>query len=253
MKARLCVAGASRMATFCEEHGVPFERCGKLIVAATRRNFPARHARGTGPYQRRSGLRRLAAEEIREVEPHCVGVAAFHSPARGSWTSARSPEDWPTTSVRRRHTRARNESWMFVTGRTRSSSPFGAACLRTERSLLRGCLGRPPRRESRGRVECADRPVPGRLSAVEASRNRLVRGLIYPVPDPALPFLGVHLTRHAGGGVWLGPTALLVGARDAYAVHRIRSRDIAETLVWPGTWRMMRRYWRSGVEEVSQP
>jgi (S)-2-hydroxyglutarate dehydrogenase len=74
--------------------------------------------------------------------------------------------------------------------------------------------------------------------------------MIYPVPDPDLPFLGVHLTRHVSGDVWLGPTALLVGARDAYALRRVRPRDALETLTWPGTWRVLRRFWRTGRSEL---
>jgi 2-hydroxyglutarate dehydrogenase len=77
-----------------------------------------------------------------------------------------------------------------------------------------------------------------------------VRGLIYPVPDPALPFLGVHLTRRVDGEVLLGPSALLVGARDAYAVSRVRGRDLRDTLAWPGTYRLVRRFWRTGLEEL---
>ncbi len=77
-----------------------------------------------------------------------------------------------------------------------------------------------------------------------------MKGLIYPVPDPALPFLGVHLTKHISGEVWAGPSALLVGARDAYALRRVRGGDVRETLAWPGTWRMMARYWRSGFDEL---
>ncbi len=77
-----------------------------------------------------------------------------------------------------------------------------------------------------------------------------MRGLIYPVPDPELPFLGVHLTKHITGEVWLGPSALLVGARDAYRLRRVRARDVADTLAWPGTWRVMRKWWRTGLGEI---
>jgi 2-hydroxyglutarate dehydrogenase len=77
-----------------------------------------------------------------------------------------------------------------------------------------------------------------------------VRGLVYPVPDPALPFLGVHLSRHTSGDVIIGPTALLAGARDAYPLGRVRPRDMLDTLRWPGTWRMVRRWWRTGTIEL---
>jgi (S)-2-hydroxyglutarate dehydrogenase len=93
-------------------------------------------------------------------------------------------------------------------------------------------------------------PFRGGYLRLRPERRELVRSLIYPVPDPALPFLGVHLTRHADGEVLIGPTALMAGARDAYRVARLRPRDLAATLAWPGTWRMMRRFWRTGLTEL---
>jgi 2-hydroxyglutarate dehydrogenase len=82
------------------------------------------------------------------------------------------------------------------------------------------------------------------------ARSHLVRSLIYPVPDPGLPFLGIHLSRHISGEVLLGPSALPVGARDAYRLSRIRARDLTETLSWPGSWRLLARWWRSGIGEI---
>jgi (S)-2-hydroxyglutarate dehydrogenase len=93
-------------------------------------------------------------------------------------------------------------------------------------------------------------PFRGAYLRLRPERRELVRGLIYPVPDPQLPFLGVHLTRHVGGDVLVGPTALLAGARDAYRLARVRGRDLAATLAWPGTWRMARRWWRTGTVEL---
>ena len=93
-------------------------------------------------------------------------------------------------------------------------------------------------------------PFRGAYARLRPDRAHLVRGLIYPVPDPSLPFLGVHLTRHTSGEVLVGPTALLAGARDAYRLGRVRARDVAATLAWPGTWRMVRRWWRTGVAEI---
>jgi L-2-hydroxyglutarate oxidase len=93
-------------------------------------------------------------------------------------------------------------------------------------------------------------PFRGGYLTLRPARRHLVRGLIYPVPDPRLPFLGVHLTRRIDGEVLLGPTALLVGARDAYTLTRVRARDVRDTLAWPGTWRLMRRFWRTGAAEL---
>ena len=93
-------------------------------------------------------------------------------------------------------------------------------------------------------------PFRGAYLRLRPERRELVRSLIYPVPDPSLPFLGVHLTRHIDGDVLVGPTALMVGARDAYRLARVRPRDLAATLAWPGTYRMARRWWRTGLSEM---
>ena len=93
-------------------------------------------------------------------------------------------------------------------------------------------------------------PFRGAYLRLRPERRELVRSLIYPVPDPSLPFLGVHLTRHTSGDVLVGPTALLAPARDAYSLARPRARDLAATLAWPGSWRMFRRFWRTGLTEI---
>ncbi len=94
-------------------------------------------------------------------------------------------------------------------------------------------------------------PFRGAYLRLRPDRRHLVRSLIYPVPDPALPFLGVHLTKHIDGEVLVGPTALMAGARDAYRLGRVRGRDLLDTLAWPGTWRMLARWWRTGVTELT--
>jgi 2-hydroxyglutarate dehydrogenase len=94
-------------------------------------------------------------------------------------------------------------------------------------------------------------PFRGAYLRLVPERRHLVRSLIYPVPDPSLPFLGVHLTRHIDGDVLIGPTALLAGARDAYRLGRVRRQDLLDTLAWPGSWRMFSRWWRTGLAELS--
>jgi L-2-hydroxyglutarate oxidase len=189
-------------------------------------------------------VERIGPERMREVEPHVAGVAALHSPSTGIvdfGAVARALADdvraaggevllgRPVTGVARR-------------GPLRElQTPQGPLVTRG----LIGCAG-----AWADRLAVADGGSPD-PRIVPFRGAYLVHGLIYPVPDPALPFLGVHLTRRASGDVLLGPTALLVGARDAYDVGRIRRGDLGSTLRWPGTWRVARRFWRTGVAELT--
>jgi (S)-2-hydroxyglutarate dehydrogenase len=264
LKARLCVEGAREMYEFCEGADIRHERCGKVIVA--------RHADELGrldELERRGrangvpGLRRLSGEELEEVEPHCRGVAALHSPATGivdfaevARALARELEEGGTPvvtgcaveSVEWRPGRIR-----LVHGRGGGSGPGGGGP--GGGAPRRGAGARGAETRARFAVFCAgassDRlavaagaspdprvvPFRGAYRFLRPGREHLVRSLIYPVPDPSLPFLGVHLSRHVDGRVSVGPTALLAprGPRD---------------LAWPGTWRMARRWWRTGLTEI---
>jgi (S)-2-hydroxyglutarate dehydrogenase len=256
LKARLCVAGAAEMYEFCERHEIPHERCGKVIVARhegelARLDELERRGQANGV----PGLRRLTGPELREIEPHCSGVAALHSPATGVVDFA---------DVARALARELEESGTPVVtgcGVEGVKSRLGTIGLLHSGGGQSGA-GTPGRGpavagETRARfaVFCAgaaaDRlavaagadpdpriiPFRGAYLYLRPERAQLVRSLIYPVPDPSLPFLGVHLSRHIDGHVSLGPTALLAprAARD---------------LTWPGTWRMARRWWRTGISEI---
>jgi (S)-2-hydroxyglutarate dehydrogenase len=241
LKARLCVAGARQLYDFCAEHGVPYERCGKLIVARDERELAAldeleRRGRANGV----PGLRRLSATQLREVEPHATGVAALLSPATGI-------VDFGAVA---RAIAAELEAagTPVVTGcEVAGTEPrHGAMVVRHARGELRAryavfCAGAAADRLAVADGAPADpRIVPfrGTYLKLRPERRELVRGLIYPVPDPRLPFLGVHLSRHLDGEVSVGPTALLAPS------------DLRHTLSWPGTWRMARRWWRTGVAEM---
>lgn len=253
LKARLCVEGMKRMYAFCEERGIAHEKVGKLIIA-------------TGPHEldrldeleRRGtangvpGLRRVDATGLREIEPHATGIAALHSPETGI-------ADFPGVAraladdvrelggeirlgiaVDGMHKRAKGVELTTSQGPLAAGSAVVCAGLWADRLAVAAGESPDPRIV----------PFRGAYLRMRPEARHLVKGLIYPVPDPDLPFLGVHLTRHISGQVWLGPTALLVGARDAYRLGRIRPRDLAESLAWPGTWRVVRRFWRTGVDEL---
>ena len=254
MKAQLCVAGAARMYDYCERNGIDAQRIGKLIVATNAAEMPAlseleQRARANGV----PGIRRLSAEEIREIEPHATGVAALHSPYTGI-VDFRLVCERLGADVREAGAELRL-GWKVGGVRTNGRSirlvgPGGDAveasgavfCAGLWSDRLAGMAGASP--------DPRIVPFRGGYLRLRPDRRELVRGLIYPVPDPALPFLGVHLTPQVGGEVLVGPSALMVGARDAYKLSRIRPGDVRDALTWPGTWRMAARWWRTGVHEM---
>ena len=237
LKARLCVAGARELYEYCDAHSIRYERCGKLIVAHDsselgRLDELERRGRANGV----PGLRRLSGDELREVEPHARGVAALHSPNTGivdfgdvarslaAQLGAAISSSCGVTGIEQRSGRI---VLRHAEGETRAR--FAVFCAGLGADRLAVAAGAPP--------EPRIVPFRGAYLYLSPERRALVRGLIYPVPDPALPFLGAHLTRHIDGEVSLGPSALLWprGPRD---------------LLWPGTLRMARRWWRTGLTEL---
>ncbi|HYH58766.1 MAG TPA: L-2-hydroxyglutarate oxidase [Thermoleophilaceae bacterium] len=253
LKARLCVEGARSLYDFCEEKGVGFERCGKLIVALGRDELPRLdELERRGRANEVPGLRRLDADELREVEPHAAGVAALHSPATGIVdfpAVARALADELTgegveiaTGCAVEGARAADGRLAVRHARGETRARFAVFCAGGWSDRLAVAAGASP--------DPRIVPFRGAYLKLRPEKRELVRGLIYPVPDPQLPFLGVHLTRHVSGEVLVGPTALLAPSRDSYSLARVRARDVAATLAWPGTWRMARRWWRTGVVEM---
>lgn len=253
LKAELCVRGAAELYAYCEEREIPFERCGKLIVATDPAELAAldeleRRGRANGV----RGLRRVGAEGISEIEPHAAGIDALHCAQTGI-------VDFRAV-VRAFAEDFRSAGGTVATGCEVRRMSAGSAALRIDHS--QGAT------EAKHAISCggawADQlavaagadpdprivPFRGAYLQLAPERRHLVRSLIYPVPDPSLPFLGIHLTRRMDGDVLLGPTALLAGARDAYRLRRVRGGDLKQTLTWPGTWRMCRRWWRTGVSEI---
>lgn len=254
LKARLCVEGAARLYDYCEHRGIAARRVGKLIIATRRSELTGldrieRSARANGV----AGIRRLTGAEIPRIEPHARGLAALHSPTTGivdfSAVCRALAADlqgagsdlrlgWAVTGI------SEASDGVVIQGPEGDGIEAGnvivCAGLEGDRLAVRAGAPADPRIV----------PFRGAYLRLAPQARGLVQGLIYPVPDPALPFLGVHLTPQLDGQVLVGPTALLAGARDAYRVTRLRRRDLVDTLSWPGTWRMMRRWWRTGVSEL---
>jgi (S)-2-hydroxyglutarate dehydrogenase len=253
LKARLCVAGARELYAYCAERGLPHERCGKLIVATDASELQRLdELELRGQANEVPGLRRLHAAGIHELEPHAVGVAALHSPATGIASFPAVARAYAEDFAQAGGTLITGCEVHGVSARPRSvvlEHAHGS----TEAAHAIFCAG--PWADRLAVLAGADpdpRIVPfrGAYLRLVPARRHLVRSLIYPVPDPSLPFLGVHLTKHIDGDVLIGPTALLAGARDAYRLGRLRTRDLLDTFTWPGAWRMFARFWRTGVSEL---
>ena len=253
LKATLCAEGARAMVRFCEEEGIAHERCGKLVVATEAEEIPRldeleRRGRANGL----AGVRRLGPEEIREVEPHAAGIAALHVPGTGI-------ADYPAVA-RAYGRRIEAAGGRVVTGArltaVRGDGPGLVA--ETTRgafacSLLVNCAGLQADRVARLCGAAPDIrifPFRGEYYDLVPERRGLVRGLIYPVPDPRFPFLGVHLTRRVDGSVEAGPNAVLALKREGYRWRDVSLRDAAGIAAWPGFWHLAARFGGIGLYEV---
>jgi (S)-2-hydroxyglutarate dehydrogenase len=252
LKARLCVAGAREMYAYCEQHGIGAKRCGKLIVATREEELP-----GLDELERRGKanevpeLRRVGPEEIREIEPHARGIAGLHSPATGV-VDFREVTRALADDVRAAGGEIRLGYTATVVdarnGGVRLRSDGGDE-VAADRAVF--CAGPwSDRLALEAGADADPRIVPfrGAYLTLRPERTDLVKSLIYPVPDPTLPFLGVHLSRHVDDEVTIGPTALLAAARDPR--KRLSAADMGATLTWPGSWKMVRRWWRTGLTEI---
>jgi (S)-2-hydroxyglutarate dehydrogenase len=253
LKARLCRRGVGLLREFCAGHGLAYEECGKVVVAldgGELGRLEAIHERALANGV--PGVRMVGREELAELEPHVQGVAALHSPhtaivdfgevTRRLAADAAAAGAEIRTGVEVRRITQDGGAVAVEAGGGRLAFDELVICggLHTDRlARLAGHEGDP-------RVV----PFRGEYYELAEGRRGLVNGLVYPVPDPRYPFLGVHLTRRVGGGVLVGPNAVLALAREGYRWRDLRPGDLAETLAWPGFRRMAARHWRTGVREV---
>jgi L-2-hydroxyglutarate oxidase LhgO len=254
-RARLCVEGVRLMRAFCAERGIRVFECGKVIVAADASELPRLHeiyARGTANGV--PGLRMIDPQRLREIEPHVAAVAAIHS---------------PHTAVIDYHDVARALAGELVAAgvQIRTGVAFRAAAPRGGETIVATSRGEI---RARGLVTCAGLyadavarasgvtpdvrvlPFRGEYYLLKPNRRGLVRGCIYPVPNPAFPFLGVHFTPTVHGEVEAGPNAVLGLAREGYSWRHVNARELAEALTFPGLWTMALKYWRTGVYEIQR-
>ena len=245
LKARLAVAGIRQMVAFCQENGIRHEVCGKLVVAAdddevSRLRLLQERGRANGL----EGLRWLVTDEIREIEPYAGGVAALHVPQEGIVDYPRVSQ---TLATRLRERGARVVTRAQVKRITRAGNTWIAETTAGdfESDFLINCAGLHCDRVAALAGEHREMrilPFRGEYYRLKSERQYLVRNLIYPVPDPRFPFLGVHFTRLIGGGVEAGPNAVLAFAREGYRKTDINVRDLFDALSYRGFLRFLKRY-----------
>ncbi len=252
LKAKLCVEGAAAMVEFCREHSLKHEVCGKVIVATCEgeiHGLTKLLERGTA--NGLTGLRLLKPEELREVEPHCSGVLGLLVPSTGiadyAAVSRKYAEivalqggDIQTGTEVKRIVR-RNGELIVETTREAFTVKNAINCAGLHSDRVSRMAGQKP--------EVKIVPFRGEYYDLVPERTHLVRTLIYPVPDPKFPFLGVHFTRRVLGGVDAGPNAVLAMKREGYKRTDFNLRDFTETMTYPGFWRMAKKYWRDGFHE----
>jgi L-2-hydroxyglutarate oxidase len=244
-KARLAVRGIRQMVAFCRAENIPHEICGKLVVATRPEELPRLdELLRRGAANGLQGLRKLEPAEMRRIEPHVGGLAAAHVPEEGivdyravcDRLAARVRERGGRIVTRARVTRLerRGAEWVAGTPVGEFAAAFLINCAGLHCDRVAALAGE--------RREVRIVPFRGEYYQIRPERRALVRHLIYPVPDPKFPFLGVHFTRLIHGGVEAGPNAVLAFAREGYTRTTVNLRDLADALAFPGLWRFLARY-----------
>lgn len=253
LKARLCTRGRELLREYAEERGLPYEECGKLVVAVDEGELGRFEAlERTAADNGVPGLRRVEGRDLTDVEPHAAGLVALHSPRTAITDYVAVAASYAEDVERAGGTVHLSTT---VTGVRRGVGGIDVATDRGPHRFDRLVVCGGLESDRLGRLvggPAAPRIVPfrGEYLSVVAAKQDLVRGMIYPVPDPRYPFLGVHFTRRVTGGLEVGPNAFLALSRRAYGRASFSARDLADTLAWPGFWRFAGAHWRTGVGEL---
>ncbi len=251
LKAKLAHEGRTRMVEFCQEHDIPHEICGKIIVATQDDDVPRLDALAERAVANQVVAHRIDIAELREREPHAAGIAALHVPATGITdytTVCRTMASLITDAGGEIRMSTKVTDIDERSGSVRVSTTGGeleAGMVITCGGLYSDRLARMTEPETTERIM----PFRGEYYELAEHRRHLVKTLIYPVPDPDFPFLGVHLTRMIDGSIHAGPNAVLALAREGYTWGDINAKDLAEVMANPGWWRLARTYWKTGMGE----
>lgn len=253
LKARLCTRGVGLLRAYCADRDLPYEECGKVVVAVeAREEAGLRTLEERGHANGVAGLRMLDAAQLRRIEPHADGRLALHSPrtaicdftavAAAYADDVRAADGEVRTGVTVSGVDASNGEALVRHGGGADAFDRVVVCAGLYSDRLAHASGGP-------RYPTIV-PFRGDYLALRPQARDLVKGLIYPVPDPRYPFLGVHLTRTVHGGVLVGPNAVLAFAREGYRLRDVRPSELAATLTDPGFLRLARRHWRTGADEI---
>jgi L-2-hydroxyglutarate oxidase len=253
LKAQFCVQGAAEMIRFCDSNGIPYEICGKVIVATDEKQRSAlEELRHRASANNVPNVRLLAHEELRDFEPNAAGVAALLVPGTAITLYKRVAEKFAELAISRgaevltdsgvNAIRVMDDAFTIETESGAYHSRFVINCAGLQSDRIARMTG----------TELPLQIIPFRGEYYELSPHRspLVRTLIYPVPDPRFPFLGVHFTRRITGEVEAGPNAVLAMKREGYRKTDFEATDVLDQLGFPGFWRMAGRYWKTGFGET---
>jgi (S)-2-hydroxyglutarate dehydrogenase len=253
LKAQTCVTGAKAMVAFCQQHNIPYEICGKVVVATSQAEIPRLeelHRRGTANGV--EGMEMIGPERLRELEPHATGIKALHVPTTGIIDFPRVAQTYGRLiqeqggDIRLRHEVRRivqaDGGLVVETTQGDIHSKFMINCGGLHCDRIARMAGAQP--------DLQIVPFRGEYYTIVPHRHNLIKNLIYPVPDPAFPFLGVHFTRTIDGLVEAGPNAVLAFAREGYKKSDFNARDLQETLTFSGFRKVARKYWQTGLGEM---
>ncbi|MEX2234052.1 MAG: L-2-hydroxyglutarate oxidase [Cyclobacteriaceae bacterium] len=253
LKAINCTNGYRLLIDFCSRHGVPYDLCGKIVVATEEKEIPLLHNLYLrGEQNGLKGFKMLQAEALREYEPHVKGVAGFFVPQTGIVDFRVVAEKYGELIGKYGGQIALGEKVLkVIPGRN-------AVSIETDKSTYQAamfvnCAGLYSDKVASlasPNIEVKIIPFRGEYYKLKKDREYLVKNLIYPVPDPNFPFLGVHFTRMMRGGVEAGPNAVLAFAREGYRKSDINLKELAETLSWPGFQKVAAKYWQTGLGEM---
>jgi len=263
LKARACVAGHRAMLAFCREQDIPFELCGKVIVALNEGELP----RLEDLYQRGlqngvQGLEPIGPERLRELEPHAAGIKAIYSPNTGIIDFAKVAHAYAGEVQQRGGEIVTGCEVIALTSRDKRTvlgirQHNKASAITTETEIYARYVITCGGLQSDKLSQMSNKgdgvhiiPFRGDYYALRPEKRHMVRSLIYPVPDPRFPFLGVHFTQRLDGEVWAGPNAVLAFAREGYSRWQINPKDLYEVLSFGGFWKMAAQYWKTGLAEM---